>query len=260
MHQQKQTRETEYTTSITALSDIMATPEHIAIELITQPEDFYAVFEICAKAFGEQTADGIWTAMNPGWDTPEGKIQGAARMEARWRATKDAKNTRFLKASRSTGGEAPRIVGVAIWIHASLIPGHGDAPDALDFTDLYPKDERMSKFLTKLIGSMQTRRRQVLHEKAQTDSAQKSVMILDLCALDPDFQRRGIASKLVQWGLEEAKRLGDIEAITEASRMGRSVYKRLGFQEVGEIQYEVDEGFKDRSLPSNVFLRTRPPP
>lgn len=235
--------------------------EHTAIEPITNPEDFYSVFEICAKAFGEQTADGIWTAMNPGWDTPEGKVQGAARMEARWHATKDARNTHFLKASVSTTEGSPRIVGVAIWVHASLIPGQGDAPDPLDFTDLYPGDERMPRFLTQLIASMQVRRRQVLQEKAQQpDSSQKSVMTLDLCALDPQFQRRGIASKLVQWGLKEARRLGDIEAITEASRMGRSVYKRLGFQGVEEIQYEVDEEFRDRSLPSNVFLRTRPPP
>jgi GNAT superfamily N-acetyltransferase len=237
-----------------------ATSEDVAIELITHSEDFYSVFEICAKAFGEQTADGIWTIANPGWDTPEGKVQGAARIEARWRATKDAENTYFLKASVSTGGGPPRIVGVAIWIHASLISGQGDAPDHLDFTDLYPNDERTSRFLTKLVGSMYTWRRQVLQEKAQPDSTQKSIMILDLCALDPEFQRRGIVSKLVQWGLEEARRLGDIEAITEASRMGRSVYKRLGFQEVEEIQYEVDEEFKDRILPSNLFLRTRPPP
>jgi hypothetical protein len=60
-------------------------------------------------------------------------------------------------------------------------------------------------------------------------------------------------------GLEEAQRLGDIEAITEASRMGRSVYKRLGFHEVAEIEYEVDEEFNDQSMPSNVFLRTRAP-
>ncbi|KAI7974359.1 hypothetical protein EIK77_008542 [Talaromyces pinophilus] len=239
-----------------------ASREHIAIEPITNPEDFYPVFEICAKAFGEQTADGIWTSMNPGWNTPEGKIQGAARMEARWRVTKDAQNTHFLKASVSStrgGGGRPVIVGVAIWVHGSLIPGHGDAPDSLDFGDLYPNDERMSRFLTQLIGSMQMRRRQVLQEKAEPQSAQKSVMILDLCALDPYFQRRGIATKLVEWGLEEARRLGDIEAITEASRMGRSVYKRLGFQEVEEIQYEVDEEFRNRSLPSNVFLRTRLP-
>lgn len=235
----------------------------LTIGPITDANDFPSVFEVCAKAFGEQTADGIWTTMNPGWETPEGKAQGAARMEARWRATKGAGNTTFLKASLSARGEEgnPRIVGVAIWIHASMA-SHGDAPDPLplDFSDIYPHDERTSRFLSQLIGSMQTQRRRVLQEKVLPDSEQKSVMILDLCALDPAFQRRGIAAKLVQWGLEEAQYLGGIEAITEASRMGRSVYKRLGFQEVADIEYEVDEEFRDRSMPSNVFLRTRPPP
>ncbi|KAL3446409.1 acyl-CoA N-acyltransferase [Aspergillus insuetus] len=233
--------------------------EDLTIGPITEANDFPTVFEICAKAFGEQTADGIWTTMNPGWETPEGKVQGAARMEARWRATRDAANTTFLKASLSAEGEeSPRIVGVAIWIHASLTPGHGDAPEPLplDFSNIYPH----ARFLSQLIGSMQKQRRRVLQEKTLLNAEQKSVMILDLCALDPAFQRRGIAAKLVQWGLEEAQRLGNIEAITEASRMGRSVYKRLGFQEVAEIEYEIDDEFNDRSMPSNVFLRTRVPP
>ncbi|KAL2844909.1 hypothetical protein BJX68DRAFT_269443 [Aspergillus pseudodeflectus] len=106
---------------------------------------------------------------------------------------------------------------------------------------------------------MRRQRRRVLQEKTLPNSEQKSVMILDLCALDSDFQRRGIAAKLVPWGLEGAQRLGDIEAITEASRMGRSVYKLLGFKEVVAIEYEVDEEFNDRSMPSNFFLRTRAP-
>ncbi|KAL3482569.1 hypothetical protein BJX62DRAFT_245778 [Aspergillus germanicus] len=164
--------------------------EDLTIGPITEANDFPSVFEICAKAFGEQTADGIWTTMNPGWETPEGKVQGAARMEARWRATRVAANTTFLKASISAGGEeSPRIVGVAIWIHASLAPGHGDAPDPLplDFSNIYPYDERTSRFLSQLIGSMQTQRRRVLQEKTLLNSEQKSVMILDLCALDPAY-------------------------------------------------------------------------
>ncbi|RDW82863.1 hypothetical protein BP6252_03975 [Coleophoma cylindrospora] len=229
----------------------------VAIESITQPEDFGPFFDVCAKAFGTQTSDGIWTGANPGWNTPDGKSQGAARLAARWHATKDANNTHFLKASSIIEG-APQIVGVAIWVNASLVPGCGDIPDPLDFSSLYPDNEREQRYITQVIGSMQTRRRQVLEEKCSAASAQKSVMVLDLCASDPDFQRRGIASKLVNWGLDEAVRLGGIEAITEASVMGRTVYKRLGFTEIEEIQYEVDEEFENRERPSNVFLRTRP--
>jgi GNAT superfamily N-acetyltransferase len=225
----------------------------VRIDEISSEEDIGPVFEVCAKAFGEQTADGIWTAMNPGWNTADGKTQGAARMASWWRYTKLDGHTHFIKASV---GE--RIVGIAIWVNASLLPGHGEQPDHLDYEKLHPNDTRTATFLSQIFESLHKLRHQVLQEKARPGSAQKSVMILDLCAVDPAYQRRGIASKLVQWGLDEARRLGDLEAITEASVMGRSIYTRLGFREVAEIEYEIDEEFKTRSQPSNVFLRTRP--
>ncbi|KLU91281.1 hypothetical protein MAPG_09802 [Magnaporthiopsis poae ATCC 64411] len=75
-----------------------------------------------------------------------------------------------------------------------------------------------------------------------------------------DWGAAGLARALVQWGLDEAQRRGGIECITEASSMGRKVYLQMGFrQEGGEMAYLVDDEFKDRKLPSNVFLRTRPP-
>ena len=229
----------------------------VLMEEVTDEMDFEAVFGVCAKAFGEQTADGIWTAANPGWDTEEGKVAGAARMADRWRATKSAGHVHFVKASVTMDQSSQRhIVGVAIWVNASLDPKHGDVPAPLDFSDLHPEDPKTAKFCAQILGSMQRYRRQVLQEKLESD--QKSVMVLDLCAVHPICQGRGVASKLVQWGLDEAKRLGDLEAITEASIMGRSVYKRLGFQEIVEIEYALDEEFKDRSQPSNVFLRTKP--
>jgi GNAT superfamily N-acetyltransferase len=237
-----------------------ATSDAATIALITDAQDFSRVFEVCAKAFGEQTADGIWTVASPGWDTAQGKVDGAARMAARWQKTRASGNTHFVKASvPSSDSAAPLIVGIAIWLVASEFPDHGDALEPLDFTDLYPKDKKNARFLQQILGSMQRYRRQVVKDAARPESEKNSVMILDLCALDPVYQRRGIAGKLVQWGLDEAKRRGGIEAITEASVMGRSVYKRLGFQEVEEIEYEVDDEFRNRSQPSNVFLRTKPP-
>ena len=39
--------------------------------------------------------------------------------------------------------------------------------------------------------------------------------------------------------------------------MGRHVYEKLGFhQEGGEVEYDVAEEFKNRPLPSNIFMRT----
>ncbi|OTA69086.1 hypothetical protein K449DRAFT_460643 [Hypoxylon sp. EC38] len=77
-----------------------------------------------------------------------------------------------------------------------------------------------------------------------------------LCVVDPAYQRKGIASKLVQWDLDEAERRGGLEATTEASSMGRHVYGRLGFHGEGlDIEYYVDSEFIPRERPSNVFMR-----
>ncbi|KAJ6568785.1 hypothetical protein B0H19DRAFT_1133946 [Mycena capillaripes] len=199
--------------------------DDLRIELITEAGDFQPAF-IC-------------------WDTPEGVARGARELADRWTASREKADTQFLKATLAGPGEERIIIGMAIWVHASLVPGHGEAIRPADFTYLHPDNEPEERYL-----------RQLLEEKARPESPQKSAMVLDLLAVDPAFQRRGAASQLVQWGLDEAQRRGGLEAITEASKMGRLVYKQLGFREVQGIEYKVDEEFKERERPSNVFMRT----
>ena len=79
--------------------------------------------------------------------------------------------------------------------------------------------------------------------------------------MSPALQRRGIAGKLTKWGLKESERRGGLEAVLEAvleaSAMGRPVYERLGFKAEGtEIPYNVDEEFAGRDMPASVFMRT----
>ncbi|KAH8666627.1 hypothetical protein BX600DRAFT_462120 [Xylariales sp. PMI_506] len=233
-------------------------PDDVRVEVVTSPEDFAPMFEVVANAFGRQTADGIWMAANPGWDSPTGTEVGAGRMEKHWNASKEKGFTNFLKATVTVEG-SPRIVGAAIWEVLSDDPEHGTVPAIPKFAALYPDDEQQQRYLEQLIGGLQAQRRAVVKEKALPESVHKAVMVLDLCVVDPGFQRRGIARNMVQWGLDEAQRRGGLEVITEASVMGRKVYMQMGFHNMGEIDYGVGEEFKDRVLPSNVFLRTAPP-
>jgi GNAT superfamily N-acetyltransferase len=240
------------------------------ISIVDKAEDFAQAFDCCAATFGTQTEDGIWIAMHPGWKTPEGRSAGIQRMVDRWRATtKDANgdpNTIFLKATipdaENNANGADRLVGFAIWHQLSAVPGRGDEPPTQErmkanAAAIYPDNEAEQRYIAQLDWSLHRRRIELVHEKAQT--ASPAVFVLDLCIVHPSFQRRGIARKLVQWGLDEAKRRGDHEAITEASSMGRHVYLNMGFQREGsEIQYDVDPEFASRKLPSNIFLRTRP--
>ena len=54
----------------------------------------------------------------------------------------------------------------------------------------------------------------------------------------PDYRNRGAAGLLVQWGTEQADKLG-IEAYVEGSYLGRSVYERYGFvmMHVAEMKF-----------------------
>jgi GNAT superfamily N-acetyltransferase len=242
------------------------TSTSVRIEPITTADDFARFFDISALTFGHQIHDGIWSVFNPGWDTPAGREAGILRLVERWGSiTKDRNgdvNTVFLKAvvPRDDDSEEEDIAGVAIWVQASNVPGHGDRPatdlgKAMDLEALYPGNPIEQRYLRQLDASLHGRRVQLVSEIASTDSP--AVMVLDLCTVDPAFQRRGIAKKLVQWGLDEARRRGGLEAATEASAMGRHVYGQLGFvQEGGEMEARVDEEFRGRSWPSNVFMRT----
>lgn len=238
----------------------------LRIDIIDQPEDIIQAFDCVCEAFGRQVQDGIWIAMNPGWDTPQGRASGAERMVARWRHKTNDKNglpnTIFLKATLPCPQFEKRriIVGFGIWVQASSVEGYGDPPvedlaHSMDLNTLYPDNEPEQRYLCQTISSLHQRRTAVIKQKAT--AALPAVMILDMCAVDPSHQRKGIARELVQWGIDEAQRRGDLEAITEASSMGRHVYGQMGFKPDGpEIEYVVDDEFASRERPPNLFMRT----
>ncbi|ORY05825.1 hypothetical protein BCR34DRAFT_632815 [Clohesyomyces aquaticus] len=235
----------------------------LRVEPIVNPADLAQAFRCTSEAFGRQTNDAVWTVTNPGWDTPAGQTSGTARLLKRWESittNQDGKpNTVFLKATlpTSTGGATHRtVVGLAIWQQCSFIPGYGDPPSDDIGSDLDALDPADRRFASQMCCSLFKRRIEYVKEKAIADPP--ATFVLDICAVDPAFQRRGIAGKLVQWGLDEAKRRGDLEATTEASGMGRGVYEKLGFrgEGTGDIVYVVNEEFREREKPPNVFLRT----
>ncbi|KAJ4202566.1 hypothetical protein NW767_005936 [Fusarium falciforme] len=236
----------------------------ILVEPVPNAQDFTEAFACIAAAFGRQTRDGIWIAMNPGWDTPEGEAAGIKRLVDRWSSVTRNRdgdlNTVFLKAT-VPGTDGHRVIaGFAIWQQCSVVEGYGD-PQPEDFSKvmnldtLYPGNKAEQRYLVQLDRSLHGRRIEVIKEKAT--ASPPAVMVFDLCVVDPAHQRKGIAQRLVQWGLDEAKRRGGLEAITEASSMGRKAYIKMGFQPEGdEMVYHVDPEFKDRDLPSNLFMRT----
>ncbi|KAF1966297.1 putative GNAT family acetyltransferase [Bimuria novae-zelandiae CBS 107.79] len=241
----------------------MAASTSPTIEPVSSAEDFTQIFHCVAEAFGRQAKDSLWIGTNPGWDTTEGQKNGVAQFIKRWqniKSNKDGKpNTLFLKATLPDPEDTSkrRIVGMAIWQQASFVDGYGDPlTDDLGVDLLQTLEPTEARFATQMFKSLWKRRIAYAKEKASADLP--AIFVLDMCAVDPDFQRRGIAQKLVQWGLDEAKRRGGLECTTEASSMGRGAYQKLGFKPEGtdDMVYEVDEEFKSRDKPPNVFLRT----
>lgn len=230
------------------------------ISQVENDAEIARAFDICAAGFGTQTGDAIWMGTHPGWDTPEGREKGIAGLKSTLTNATTNKNGDpnivFLKAELEG-----RMAGFAIWKQLSAVEGHGEPPVTeeqrlKDMQAKYPGNEVETRWVYQLMASLQRQRTALVKQKATTE--QPALYVLDICAVDPAFQGKGIAKKLVQWGMDEAKRRGDLELITEGSSMGRGVYKKFGFvQEGPEIAYELDEEFRGRKTPSNVFMRTK---
>lgn len=235
---------------------------NVLVQPVDSPDDFPQIYHCISEAFGRQIKDSIWIVMNSNWGSPEGQREGASKLLECWQsATKNKDghpNTVIVKATLpdSQDGFKLKIVGAAIWTQASFVGGHGDAPTDSPggLAVLTPTEKR---FASQMYRSLWKRRVSLAREKAKSDSP--ALFMLDTCAVDPAFQRRGVAGKLVAWGLEEAKRRGGLQCTTEASPMGRSVYKKLGFRAEGageDITYEVDEEFRNRDKPEILFMHT----
>ncbi|KAF4552910.1 Hypothetical protein D9617_8g049230 [Elsinoe fawcettii] len=219
-----------------------------------------------SEAFGRQAKDAVWMLMNPGWDDVDGRRKNAQNMVKEWKSIPNDKNgcpnTIYLTASVQDPDQpnSRRVAGLAIWKQLSFVDGHG-TPFTGDMSEaLKDYDETKKRFATQMFASLWKRRIEYLKQVSEPGSGHDppAIFVLDMCAVDPAFQRRGIAKKLVQWGLDEAKRRGNLECTTEGSAMGRGVYRKLGFKDegVGDIVYEVDEEFRSWDKPPNVFLRT----
>ncbi|OAG20377.1 hypothetical protein CC77DRAFT_1040935 [Alternaria alternata] len=227
-------------------------------------QDFRQGQHCLSEAFGHQAKDAVWRLMTPGWDTEEGQTKHAQTLMKRWQSTTTNKNGQpnaiYLKATLpdpDKQGER-RVVGMAIWKQLSFVEGYGD-PFSSDMTAaLVDYDEKNQRFATQMFNSLWKRRIAYMHEVEKSDRNPPAIFTLDICAVDPAYSRRGIATKLVEAGLVEAKKRGNLECTTEGSAMGRAVYRRLGFKDegTGDIEWEVDEEFKTWDKPPNVFLRT----
>jgi len=69
-------------------------------------------------------------------------------------------------------------------------------------------------------------------------------LLLRLMMVHPDYQRKGIGTSLMQWGIEQMDQLG-IRGYVEASKHGRKLYEEVGYKTVREIVFEWEGSILD---------------
>lgn len=76
---------------------------------------------------------------------------------------------------------------------------------------------------------------------------------LQVLAVHPNHQKKGIGRKLLQWGLDEADRLGLISYL-EASTDGIRLYESTGFEKVKDVSMDLRPFGVEEELPIQVSL------
>ncbi len=200
-------------------------------------EDMYRIFEIFSLAFGrnEPFVDAVW----PNHWTDSGRQQGAERFTHIKNTDQD---TVYLKAFDAATG---KIIGMAKWnIYDNHIPDFNKVDD--EQKDYWERredrafSEAMSKEFVKTRNAAITR-------------TGGNVLLLDMLAIDPAYQRKGVGSALGAWGAEKADAMGN-EAVVESSAFGKGLYEKHGFRFVKDVTLELPEPFADRNKQKFAWL------
>ena len=167
-------------------------------------------------------------------------------------------NCHIFKAMVRVAGGAEILVGLSTWYVGFLATPKTDpfaekpVEDAKDVSDRVAEVAlkkkqivKMGTFSTGLDGQYRDPDpyvdmvRRMGNEYVGTIRGKKHVILRRLI-VHPDFQRRGIGRKLMQWGLDEADRLGIVSWLF-ARPAGMQLYQRCGYVEVANISFDVPD-------------------
>jgi GNAT superfamily N-acetyltransferase len=204
------------------------------ITLPAEDADMARLFEITSLAFGKN--EPFWDAMYPRHETPEGRRIGGERFI---QAKHADPNTLYLKAVDENTGD---IAGFAKWnVFRNRFPAPAKAEG-----DFWDNDEE--KAYTQHLMTEFNRDR-MAHLKLTSGNA----VNLDICVIDPKYQRMGIGGLLVQWGINKADELG-FDAIVESSVFGKGLYEKNGFEFRKNVTLPLPDKWADRPKSSYAWL------
>lgn len=214
--------------------------EQPAIEVrLATGEDAAELFAICSIAFGSN--DPAWKAYYPQHWASKGRKAGAERFLS---AMQEDTHAVYHKAIDFTSGA---IVGFSIWTVYNARPLQH--PPDLPSPDYWPNALEAEYGHAIMLDLMQKR-----HDHIK--SVANNVVHLNTLAILPAYQRRGIATKLMSWGVQMADQLG-FPCFVEATPSGRPLYERHGFVLQEEVTPVMPDKFAERE-PCRYAFMTRP--
>ncbi|THZ41565.1 hypothetical protein D6C90_05537 [Aureobasidium pullulans] len=185
------------------------------------PHDFDSIVALEFKTFTDPHLREIF--MGP--DTPDGH----AHLSSFYQKTlhTNASDVWVKVEEKKTG----KIVGASNWrVHMGSVPKHELAEEDLGWGWLECDEEKSNKVKGVIAGIMGVRKRLFTEPYCQ----------LHICFTDPDYQRRGIGSMMLQWGSDLADQLF-LPSWVEASPAGNFLYRKFGYKDIevnesGEMQ------------------------
>lgn len=86
----------------------------------------------------------------------------------------------------------------------------------------------------------------------------QAYIFMRLLVVLPPYQGKGIGTRLLRWGLEQADQLG-VNVWIDASPAGLGLYKKLGWEEVSTLEIRLNEwGGKEGEVDLTVSLIREP--
>ncbi|KAK4495501.1 hypothetical protein PRZ48_013833 [Zasmidium cellare] len=220
----------------------MAPSTSIHLRLATT-DDLDEIVHVMSRSFKHDAA--FVDVFYPGHDTPEGHAKAVKQFASYWQGYESHAD---LVVATDGSGE---IVGFALWTYMSS--SINLSPATLESTP-FAETEDDAEFAKQVWKSFITPRRSAIFE-AEKSHPGVGLWVLEYLAVDPNHQRKGAGSKLVNWGLEKARNDG-MGAVVEGTPPGQPCYTACGFETViAEMEHVVDERFRGRKLPEIAFMK-----
>jgi GNAT superfamily N-acetyltransferase len=200
--------------------------------LEAEDPDYERLFEIAAIAFARN--EPIFDVLYPKHWTEAGRKQGADRMR---QTSKTDVNTKFLKAVNFDN----EIMGMAKWnIYDNTLPDMGEIKHIVN----YWEDDEELAYATSITTVFLQERNEAIRKSGG------NLVSLDMLAIDPKYQRRGVGGALVKYGTRKADELG-VETVVESSVFGKGLYEKNGF--IFQKDVEVGGSGKYSDRPKGAF-------